>query len=440
MNYESFLLIFYSNIPLFIITWIITVSLYFLIFKRYIFSVIDPLFYHTFVSSSGFSIIFSLWYLGYIDNYYLYNFLITQAFFILGFYVFKPIKIRKIQNSMHNLNPVNITIFAKTLYLISGLIFIITNYALYVLKGIPLLMESRLEAGSGGYGIFIATLSTTTAIMLAFIFLKIFVLKKKINFIDFFFLANILIHTILSGSRSGILNFLFISFYILLFIKVKRQIDIFSKLKFKFVFLISFAILLSLFLFYLTTKQNPLFSLIFRILMTGDIYIMAYVNDNINLIEGDFLSHFIGPILAGFKIISWNEVPKSIGQQLFDYIYQTDLVAGPNARMNIIALKFFGEFSFLYSFIVGLVISFIRNKSIYLIKDNILGLLIYLFLSLPVLSLETDIFYAIFLYKTYFTIGLFLILISVIISDSFKSGGKHNGKNESLWHNSYLQS
>lgn len=440
MSYESFLLIFYSNLDLFIITWIITVSLYFLIFKRYIYSIIDPLFFHTILSSSGFSIIISLYKLGYIDSYYLYDFLITQTFFILGFYIFKPIiKVRKVQNLMYDLNPINISIFHKTLYVISGLTFIVTNYALYALKGIPLLMESRLEVGIGGYGIFLATLDVTITIMLAFISLKIFVLKKKLNSIDFFFLANILIYIILSGSRSGILKFLFITFYILLFIYVKRQI-LLKISKLNFIFLISFAIFLSTFLFYLTTKQNPLFSLLFRILMTGDIYMMAYVNDNINIIEGNFFSHIMGPVLAGFKIIPWDEVPKSIGQQLFNHIYQTDLPAGPNARMNIIALKFFGDFSFLYSFMIGLGISFIRNRSIYMFKDDSLGLLMYLFLSLPALSLETDIVYAINLYKNYFTIGFLLIFISLIISTAFKRSKKYGKETKNLWSNSYLQS
>jgi len=426
MTYEEFTFIFLNNISLFIFTAVITNIVYLLLFRKNIYAIIDPLLYHTITSASGFSIVFALWYLKYIEDYYVISFLLTQISFVIGFYIFRPIKLKKFQQSEFKL--LSIPKYIKVLYVLSGICFIMSNYSLYIFKGIPLLMPSRLEAGTGGFGIFIAMTYITKNVLVAFILLKITILKEKLTFIDKFFLLNIIIQIILSGSRSGILGILISAFWILFFMEVRFNIYFFKKYKSKLNTLVVIAIFISLFLFYISTKQNPIYMFLFRIVMTGDIYMMAYVNDMINVIEGSFLDHFLGPILAGFKLIDWNEVPVSIGQQLFDYLYKTDIILGPNARMNIVALKFFDFFGgVLYSFLIGFIISFIRNKLIYLVPKNVTGLLIYLFISLPSLSLETDIFYAIFNYKSEISLLLPIFVVVIIISQVSK---KEDFKND----------
>lgn len=427
MNYETFLLLFDLNKGLFITIWLLTVLLYLIIYKRYIYSIIDPFLFHLILSASGYSIVVSLWYLNYINEYYFYNFLLNQMFFTIGFYFYKPVKMEKVQSLSFELNFVKICKFSKIIYILSGIIFIFTNYLFYYLRGIPLLMDSRLEATVGGFGIFQAIIQITTNIVLIFIIIKVFIYHKKLNILDLFFVANYMVYLFLSGSRAVILSFLFTFFYIVFFLEVKNKTNIFLRInRIKLYTLIILTILFSLLLFYITTKQNPIFALIFRILLTGDGYMMAYVNDNINIIEGDFFSHFFGPLLAGFKLLSWDEVPKNIGQQLFNYIYQTNLAAGPNARMEIIALKFFGEFSVLYSFLIGFIISFLRNKLVYLLKNNFLSILIYIYLVLPSLGLQTDIVYTLSVYKNFIVILPLLILISVVISLNISQKGGVN--------------
>lgn len=419
MTYEEFLIIIFNNMELFITSLIASIVIYFLVLKRYIYSFIDPFLYHVITSASGFSVIFVLWILKYIDDYYCYSFLITQISFILGIYVFKPVKL--IKTDKVNYKVCKLPIYINILYILSGVLFILVNYLLYLFKGIPLFMSSRLEAGIGGFGILLSVIYVTQIIVITIFLIKFFILRNKLSSLDIFFMANIIIATLLSGSRSGILGFIFVSFYVFFFFANKFNLNIFAKYKVKFIFIMALTVLISLILFYVTTKSNPFSAMFFRLVMTGDIYMMAYVNDNINIIEGNFIEHFLYPVLAGFKLISWEYLPKSIGQQILNYIYSTDIVAGPNARMNIVALKFFGFWGgIFYAFIIGLLISFIRNKLIHLIKKSYFGLFIYLFISIPCLSLETDIFHGIFQYKSIFVISTPLFIISFIISDLVK--------------------
>jgi hypothetical protein len=185
----------------------------------------------------------------------------------------------------------------------------------------------------------------------------------------------------------------------------------FNKISVKFLILAIFSTSVVL-LF--VKQENPLFSIAWRVIMNGDVYMMAYVNSNIEMIEGNFLT-----LVLPNKVVNMLGLDpvKNLGMQLMEIVYHADLYVGPNARHNILGYVSFGFFgSLIFSFFIGALVGFLRNKLIKLLKLNLESLITFVLILSPALSLPTDFAYAFFKYISELIVFIIIYTLSVIFS------------------------
>ncbi|HLX55072.1 MAG TPA: hypothetical protein VKR58_14095 [Aquella sp.] len=138
--------------------------------------------------------------------------------------------------------------------------------------------------------------------------------------------------------------------------------------------------------------SNSLGVFLFRLVSSGDIYYFSYPGHNIEQIKGTspFLALF-GDIFSTLRIIPREKQPTILGVQLYRTFFDSDITAGPNARHNVFGYVYFGfSGSIIFSYLIGLILSFVRNKLFFTLKKNIVGQLIFMLLYINLVSLETD--------------------------------------------------
>ena len=233
----------------------------------------------------------------------------------------------------------------------------------------------------------------------------------------------------LSGSKSSFLNLIFVIFFISLFNykvadkNVKNILKQIRKTQWKlFLFaVISTIIIIALqsFLKYGDKEIiHPLLKLIMRFVNTGDIYMLAYPNDFLeHMEEGNFFLALFKDIIGMFRFMSWDELPAHIGLQLFQAHYNTDLIMGPNARHNVFGLFYFGPiWSIYFSFLIGIIISYLRNKLFFKVNSSVMGMVIYIIVAKSALAFEADPPYSISVYLSIIIIFIPLFLLSTMLS------------------------
>jgi hypothetical protein len=141
---------------------------------------------------------------------------------------------------------------------------------------------------------------------------------------------------------------------------------------------------------------------------------MAYVNNNIEMIEGDFLT-----LVLPYKVVNMLGLDhvKNLGNQLIEIIYQAGLNIGPNARHNILGYVSFGYWgSLIFSFFIGILVGFLRNKLIKLLKLNLESLTIFVLILSSALYLPADFAYGLFTYISELIVFSIIYTLSIIFS------------------------
>ncbi|WP_156875233.1 O-antigen polymerase [Thermodesulfovibrio thiophilus] len=417
MPYEHFALLFLENFGFNLFIVFLTMTSVLLVYKKNIYSLFDPLLFFLIFSSAGYSVVFILFFSGDIKLYYVVHFLLTQAFLIFGFLLFKPVNLKKIRKPEHFFY-LRISKRVKVIYLLSSFFYLISHLLLYTFKGIPLFMPSRLDATVGGFGFIASISSTTSVIILSYLSYK-FLLGFKFKIFDYLIFFLFIIFSILSGSKSVFISAIFVGFYVAYFISVKLSIPTimqkFNKASFK-IFLLAFITLIILTI--LLTDEHPLIRIVFRIIMTGDIYMMSYVDDNINLIEGNFFNLVLPYRLV--DILGLEHV-RVIGNQLVEIVYGIEQNTGPNARHNVLGYVAFGYFgAIIFSFLLGTLIGFLRNKLIKLVKGNLESLIFFVLILSNVFSLEADLSYAVFSYISELIVFSLIYTVSSVLVENKK--------------------
>ena len=397
MRTGEFFLMIFDNFEFFFVSAILSFIIYYNIFKRYIFSLLDPLFLSVFFSYSGFVTVIFLFLTKNITLFWLSSYLFTQFAFFLGFIIFKPLRIdfyiKLTKLSSHQIR------LSKWLFFISGFMTIISTLLIYIYKGIPIYAESRLNI-IGDDTLFKIINRVSRIVLPVYMFLTIYFVSseknssKSIKFFAVLSLIFIVVTSILSGSRSKIMALGFVFFIYSIYSIRWGDVFLFNKIKkFSLKFLI-IAFLIVIISFSIGENSNPFYYLFFRLASSGDAYFMGYPNSVLEIIpkENWFVALFASPLnLLG--LINESRVPEPIGFQLMEYYSNAKLFRGPNARHNILGYVYFGYyFSILFSFMLGLVLSYVRNKVYYKLPKNIIGSIVYFLLLICAINLETDFY------------------------------------------------
>lgn len=431
MTKGEFIYLFLEQYRTGLIIWALYVPTMLLIFKKQIYSFFDPMFMFLLMGFSAHVVILFLFLFSYIDTYYFINFIFTELAFSLGWLICRHININKIIKRNLVFSPVSIY-----LYLISFILFLLSQISIYYVKGIPLFMEHRLELlkGGDGFGFFGRVLYVTSIVSVTIAIYRVLYTKKSMlpSLFDWFVVAFYFITQVLSGSKSGVLNIVFIYSAVTLYankINVEYTAEVHVERIMKLIFLTSIPIGLSV--IYLQNGAQgdvyQLFTTLFmRFLNTGDIYYLSWVNNMISYINTDWKDGILALLsdpLGALRVMSRDELPIHLGLQVAWLVNNSDNIDGPNLRHNVFGLAYFGfYFSILYSFMLGFLTGFIRNILFHRLKANIISLSFYcllfqtsVFIAQDFSSLAVSYFFSILI------IFPMLIFLSVVFSSASKT-------------------
>ena len=119
-------------------------------------------------------------------------------------------------------------------------------------------------------------------------------------------------------------------------------------------------------------------------------------------------------------------MPSPLGFDIMAYHNKVNLFKGPNPRHNILGYVYIGYYGgILFSFIIGLFFSFIRNKLYKILTPGPMGLVIYGSLLFSVIKIETDFYNALAALINSLICFLF-IFIGYVLSKVQKNDIKYN--------------
>jgi len=402
------------------------------LYKRYIYSIFDPLFYNIITSYAGYSIVFFLFFAGYVDNFYLKSFLVTEIAFTFGFFLIKPLNVFNIPKGRGSEIFFKISARVKILCWLSMVLYLMSNLAIFLTVGNPLLNKLAGHlAFQGGKGIFARINSVTLPIILIYIGYGMY-FQRKLDFQRKLSIMVVLFFMVLSGSKATFLHFMIVLFYMYLFmlrlgVNLKKK---FNKIALTLgIALFTVGVFVTTYFYSYSSVVQGAYMLLMRIVFTGDVYMFSYpygIIDKIDVEHGNFFSGLFGWTLAGMRLMPWENVPKLVGHAMAEYVYKAPLDFAPNSRHNIFGYVYLGFWgSPVFSFLLGIVSSYMRNLMYYKVRQNIEGMILYILFVLPFFSLVADPVYAIFQYTSLVFIFVPLYFVAYIVSFSVSKSGKN---------------
>jgi oligosaccharide repeat unit polymerase len=386
---------FYELFLIVVQTSIIFVVL-FLIYKKQIFSIFDPLVFY--ILTQAFSI--ELGILEIKDSGYLSNFLLCQIFFALGFFI-----IAKNTRRFNMIDDSKLTFSSKELkfwiyFTVFGFILVlIANTYLISTQGVILFLDdpttSKVAAFEGGGGIgAVRRINWGLLNLLNLLVVFIYIKTKKSSFL--LMLLVLVLITVSGGAKSSLLVYVIILAFLGQFKSIKGT-DIFKKLDKIKIPIILTGLALSVFIIGANTNglSESVIGLGVRFLYFGDILFYYYNDDAVRHFQHlgflDFLNYELNPVLGILRITPYlPPLSFEMVQYSLNYSEVLEVVTGPNLPYYVKGHIFFGTYGALvYSFMVGFFIAYIRNlmfKKYSLYSKYIL----ILFLNLSVFTFAQD--------------------------------------------------
>jgi hypothetical protein len=411
------------------------VLIYLFIYRKVIISIFDPFFFIVVASALSNAMILILYIYSDIRIEYLIQFFLTEVSFLIGFFIFKPIKLVKFHERLpfHDISIFNEKFIVSFFYVIS-ISHIFLQFLSYYSFGIPLLADNRMTLYSGsGFGFIgrvldLLTISGTVIGFYRFFFTKKYFFSKIYTFFYIFFLVLV---QFLSGNKTNLLLLVYLVFLFQIYsikiygIKTHLINKTINKVQ-------KYAVLVAIpFSFFVLSFQyinsgadrsnfNPVRMMTKRIFSFGDIYYMSLPNDNIknmNSSKSSSFLHLIKSPLGMMRIYSWEELPIDLGLELNSAHVGNATTKGPNARYNYFAMLFYNNFAqMIYCFILGYIVSFIRNKLFLFLPRNIIFGVFYVYFSFNLLYLYQDQSYTISKYFDFFLFMPLFLLLSYVMS------------------------
>lgn len=393
--------------------------LYAIILKKRVYSLFDPLFLAFLVSAFGIADVVFLYDLKLIRSYYFISFIATQSAFLIGFFMFKPLRIPDVPEIKC---PTQIDSL-KILFILSSFLYISAQIYSYWQKGLPLLAESRLSIfyDQGFIGSMLNKIIAPSRIIAATLSIHFLITAKRhFRYFSYLILSICILFSIPAGAKSNFLDLIFILFAYALFANKylpHNKLAIVNKLLvYVFIFSVIFAFIIILYYHHLS---NPLYYMILRLVQSGDTYFYAYPNDVISQVTKANIIVALFPGFAKFfGVINPNNTP-SLGIELFRIVNDVNALDGPNARHNVFGLAYLGPYwSVLYSFILGTILGFVRSGLFRLLPATALSAVIYVVLFITLYSIETDANMAFGNLVGVLFFGIIMLIASEFISKS----------------------
>lgn len=360
MTTFEFSLLVLQHVEAYLAIWIALFCFYRMLFRKVVTSLLDPLYFFViFTNSICTANVLFLAVLDEIKLYYTLTYLFSESALILGVLLFaRPQPVLPPQNPTQEF----ITRL-KFGMLLTIIIATAANLMVYASNGIPLFLESRNDANAGGVGLFLRLAQVSTGLFVFFYYVKKKITSEPNSKLERIYFVTSIILGGLSGFKAFFLLYVFVYFFangktIAMSFKKKALLGIGGTI----VMLIMFSLILS------TTEIGLIFpALLTRLLASGDIYYMAFVNDTIEqLPTQDFFFQMTGSLLASFRLVGWDAAPLNYGYVINEVVNKNDLLLGPTFRYNVMWLLLTQSpvMTTILSFVVGSVIG-LFNRALY---------------------------------------------------------------------------
>lgn len=355
MQNHIFFLLVYDNIPIYLMSLLLCVVPACFIGKIYSKSWIDPLRITLILVVFANSVPLFLYLLSEIPSYLFYYFVMAETLFWLGFILFAKRTI-----TFSDTPTTDDWTFYQILFFVFLFLYVLFNAVTYIKFGIPLFKDSRLTtySTSGGFGVLARLNSFLELYLLMYCYYRIDVTGSLSKCKTYLFpILLIAVTGIFSGSRSSFLVFFTSYFGYQVFFKGVSPKDR-ALVKFFPVVLIG-----SLAVFLVKSEGNlseAIFSMLFRLVATGDCYYSAFPNETVNSLKVENSSVFmLSNLLSPLRLIDISTVPPPLGVQLTSLLYPNlgDLFVGPNSRPPLYGYALFRWGGLIFSFITGTVTS-----------------------------------------------------------------------------------
>jgi len=406
----------------YIIIAFLCILLYMAVYRRYIYSIFDPFFMA--ILSAAFCAA---------DVLFMYKFdlmapdpeknimefFTTEVAFLSGMSFVRPINF----NLSGTIKTVENIGFQKFVFCVFSSLFLMIQAISVCFIGLPVFSGGpRLAYYTGGLGA-IPILSNAMMPVIALLAIHILCHPKRnlfwIYLLSLLDILGVFVFLFGTGAKSGILVLVEMVFFYLLYIRGNQNIvNITDKLKKKMkqLFLIAFAAVFIV--LYIQGSENVILSFFVRLIAFGDMFSYWYSADFTHYVTVDnYISDGLMGILAAIRIIDYNAVPTGISQQVLLYYAPPTTVSipmGPNPRHNILGNVYFGFWgAIFFSFALGFIASWVRNKLFYSMRSNLIKYIFYV---------QLNLFVCTFLYGGFFGSGFYSLFYMYTIDGSLLVG------------------
>jgi hypothetical protein len=210
--------------------------------------------------------------------------------------------------------------------------------------------------------------------------------------------AALITSVVLSGSKSGLIQVVFLIFYSRFLLKREPSRTVANKYLGRLQRNIMIAAIVGAILIVSVKAgggalDGSILVLLQRVAANGDVFFMAYPTHIIDTLSprGGFLALF-GSILSMFRFVSPDSLPQPLGFQIFQAVYGTVAFVGPNPRHNVFGVVYFGlSGAIIFSLMLGTMMSFMRNRvPMFIGKGSALEPL-FVFLAISCVAASTDV-------------------------------------------------
>ncbi|MEZ0485836.1 O-antigen polymerase [Fibrella aquatica] len=359
IDYDNLLEIILYGVGFFIV--------YFIFYKKYIYSPLDPLFIYVFTISFASVLVV---YILEESPLSLYHFFICNLFLYFGFTLgTKWMRYKKTDLPSQTCDPTfyDKAIFRNTVYVLFCL-YMLANIILFYTTGFALLSDeptvAKVENFIKGFGIILKINWGVGSFLTAGLIYLILLEKRGV---DGLLLGIIVVFTALEGSKSSLLRILITLFLLLnhAFFRDKqaiiRKIKLLAPLGIFGLFSIFFIVLFK----ENADSEQAIFAFVKRLLYGADstLYFYHPVNEQYfaRFHPSDYILHFLNPILTFMRLVPNEE---ALGNVIVMNALPgvNNMVNGPNTPYYVEGQVYFGYVgAFFYSAIIGLAYSLIRE-------------------------------------------------------------------------------
>ena len=437
MGYAEFDLLFVSAPGLYLLALLISSVIYVPVIRLRVYSIFDPLGANLVFTMFASAIVVFLALTKQIDNHYLLQFAGSELAFLVCLTAV-PKYCQRGQTDDTLLADPGHRRSLQSLYLLSVLIFIVSQSAAYAMGGIPLFYESRLDyyTAGGGFG-FLSRVISISSFFCWYLLIYRFAYRWKIGFWpkigDIFVLACLSLAAVLSGSKSTFITVLFLLFY---FRMLHRNSRLYSKEQDRLFVrgqkvLLAVAVVGVVGVLVISGRAGGigegLYQFYYRVVLSGDGYFMGYPNNVVRAADSRslFLAVF-GGSLSMLRLVTPDQLPEPLGFQLY-HLTGGIGTFGPNPRHNLFGLVYFGAWaSLFYSAFLGLLVGLVRNVGIRLVRLGGASELIYVFLATSVIAVNADLVIFVSDLTNLIVVGIPLLVGARILSLAAHSAASNN--------------